>query len=268
MACCLLLMMVTASCGDNSTGTDEDEPPEIPELTAAQPDFSYFDDSSAQKFFDETHKTNNQLSAGDAYGSASSTALTVQALFSFGQSGFSYFSMAENEEPEFKDGEWVWTYSITYEGATLEFKLTANINESAGNVQWAYYLSYTGGEEEFVDYKFMEGTTSLDGKSGDWTVFAFLEEGSSDPVMSYEWEIDDNENLTATFNFHEDDSFSQMKYVQNGNIHTLTLTGTNTDAEVYWDTDADHGYWWDKISGEQLCWDSEKNDVACEEIGL
>lgn len=256
-AACLFLMMVAVGCGDNSTGTEPGEPPEIPEITAAQPDFSYFNDGQASK---------SKAQNGDAYGSAQSTALGAQIYFSFGQIGTSYFNMAEGEEPDFDDGEWVWSYNMSYEGESMEFKLTADVNENANEVNWAYYITYTGGEEEFIDYKYMEGTTSIDGNSGSWQINEFLDDGSSQPVMVYEWDIDSEDNLTASFSFPGSDSVGTVDYVQDGTAHTLTMEDGSDTLEVYWDTEADHGYW--SNGSETLCWSSGKDDVACSDIGF
>lgn len=256
----LLLMMGAVSCGDNSTGTDPGEPPEIPEITAAQPDFSYFTQA----------KEKNELLEEHAFDNAQNVAWTAEGLFAFGQF-YTFFGMADGEEPDFEDGNWVWTYSISSDGETVEFKLTADINESANEVNWAYYITYTGGEQDFQDYKFMEGTTSLDGSSGNWKVNDF-EAGTTNTVLSYEWDTSDDGNISATFNFHDEDITSSIEYVQDGTAHTLTMKGytynDGNDLEIYWDTEADHGYWWDKGSHEKLCWNSDKNNIACSDIGL
>lgn len=255
----LLLMMGAISCGDNSTGTDPGEPPEIPEITAAQPDFSYFNQA----------KEKSELLGEHAFENAQSSAVTAQGLFAFGQF-YTFFGMADGEKPDFEDGQWVWTYNISSEGETIEFKLTADINESANEVSWVYYFTYTGGEEEFVDYKLMEGITSLDGSNGSWQINEYF--GDESAVMSYEWTTSDAVNLSATFNFHDQDTVSSIVYVQDGTAHTLTMKGYSSnngnDLEIYWDTDADHGYWWDKGSNEKLCWNSGKNNIACNDIGL
>jgi hypothetical protein len=262
----LLIAVLFASLGiigcgdDSSTGPDPEEAPSIPEITAAQPDFSYFENAS---------KAGNEMLTGDAFGSAQNTANSAEFLFSFGQLGTTYFNMAENEEPEFEDGEWVWSYSASFESQTLEFKLTASVNESANEVDWAYFISSTGGEQEFEEYRFMEGTTSLDGSSGNWQINDYPEESTTpEAVMSYEWDINDDDELTATFTFHNEDDISTISYVEDGSTHTLTINGSNSDLELYWDTQADHGYWWDKDSGDQLCWDASKEDIACSDIGF
>lgn len=260
---CLFLMIVAVGCGDNSTGTEpEGEPPEIPEITAAQPDFSYFSQT----------KEKSKLLDDHAFSNAQNTALTAQGLFAFGQF-YNFFGMSENEEPEFEDGQWVWNYSITSGGETLEFKLVAmheateTINGTeVDRIHWEFYISATGEEFELEDFKYMEGTT-WSGMKGDWTVYDYSEDGSSNRLMSYEWIFDNDENLSATFNFHDEDTISSIEYVQDGTAHTLTMNST-TDLEVYWDTAEDHGYWWDKGSNEKLCWTSDKSTIACSDIGL
>lgn len=262
-AVCLVVMLGIIGCSD-STGPDPGEAPDIPELTAAEPDFSYFEGTEKEKV---------GLLAGEAFNNAQSTALGAQAFFDFGQLGTSYFNMAENEEPEFEDGQWVWRYSATYGGQTIEFKLTANVNESANEIKWAYFISATGGEQDYENYKFMEGTTSLDGDSGSWQINEYLADGSPDPVMTYEWEINDENNLSATFNFYQNGGeTATISYDQDGTSHTLTLdataSSTSSNIEVYWDTAEDHGYWWNKDEEPKMCWSSDKSNISCSEIGL
>lgn len=262
---CLLLMMGAISCGDNSTGTEDvGEPPEVPEITAAQPDFNYFTQA----------KEKSELLDGHAFDNAQTVAFTAQVLFTFGQLGTSYFLMAKNEEPVFEDSEWIWSYSATYGGETLELKLTAvhvDIEILDGIevdvIDWEFHISATGGETEFVDFKYMEGTTWEDIK-GNWEVYEYSEEQTSEPLMFYGWSFDENDNLSAGFSFPNDDSYSELDYIQEGATYNLKLRGTDTEVELYWDTDADHGYWWDKDSDEKLCWNSNKDNIACSDIGL
>lgn len=262
-AVCLVVMLGIIGCGDDSTGPDPGEAPEIPELTAAEPDFSYFENTEKEKV---------ELLAGEAFNNAQSSAFTAQLFFGFGQVGTTYFNMAENEDPSFEDGQWIWTYSASYEGQTVEFKLTANVNESANETNWAYYITVTGGEQEYEDYKYMEGTTSLDGNSGSWQINEYLADGTPDPVMTYEWNINADNDLSATFNFHDSDGIATISYEQDGTSHTLTMDATASNSgsniEVYWDTDAEHGYWLDKGTNEQLCWSSDKSNISCSEIGF
>lgn len=257
-AVCLLLMGVVA-CSDNSAGPEvPDNPPEIPDMTAAQPDFSYF--GSPQKDL-------SKLQDGHAYQVAQSMAFSAQAFFSFSDFAYGFFSMAESEEPEFINGEWVWTYTSTAQGVSMEFRVTAMVNETAGEIDWAQYITVTGGEQEFEDYKFMEGTTSIDGNSGDWQINDFLETGTPEPVMTYEWNIDNADDMTASFEIHDEEGGTIISYDQEKPAHTLTLDGSGSVFELFWDADADIGYWIDDSEGVKHCW-SAGAQIACNDVGL
>src|SRR5699024_6939864 len=95
-----LLALIITGCGDNGTGVNPGEPPSLPDLTAAQPDFSYFDQNM--------QKVRSKLQFGDAYGSASMTVMSAGFLFGMGQLGTMYFGMAESEQAVYKDGQWLW----------------------------------------------------------------------------------------------------------------------------------------------------------------
>lgn len=254
-----LAVSVLWGCSGNGTGVDEGEPPQIPEITAAQPDFSYFDDSP---------KAVSEIQGEHAYGYAQSTAQSARFLFAFGQMTTSYFQLAENQQAVYKEGKWIWSYSAFYEGRAVEFKLAATVNEAAEEARWELFISGTGGEKEVQDLKYMEGTTSLDGSSGDWKIYDYSRENSSEPVLSYKWSADADGNTAASFNFNSNSSYSAIDYVQQGSTHKLILSGSGASIELYWDTDSDRGYWWDKEENQKLCWTSNKSDIECSEIGF
>lgn len=255
----LLLAVVTWSCSDNGTGAEPENPPEVPDIEAAQPDFSYFDSQA---------KVPDQIQAGEAFSNAQGTVLGASFMVGIGQLGPIYLEMARDEEAEFEDGQWVWSYNATYEGQTVGFKLTSTVNEDANEVQWAYYMSSSGGETEIEEFKYMEGTTSLDGNTGNWKIYEFGNSTSSEAMMAYEWNIDDDENLTASFEFPSDDANTSLNYEQDGSQYTLSINGSDGSTEVYWDIENDQGYWWNKVQDEKLCWSSGKANIACSDIGL
>jgi hypothetical protein len=259
----LLCALFFWGCGDNGTGVEveEGEPPEIPELQAAQPDFSYFQGSQ------KAGRT--QIQSQHSFGTAQSMALGTQYLFTVGQMGMAFFEMAKNHTAEFEDGRWEWSYSASQEGETIEVRLTAEVNESSNEATWTMYISASGGEQELDNFKFMEGTVSLDGTSGEWKVYDYIEGSESQPVLTYDWSIDDEDNLMATFNFEGAGAdFSSLAYAQEGATHTLMLDeGSGRGFEIYWDTENDHGYFWGESEELRLCWGSGKVDIECSEIG-
>ncbi len=256
----LFLALVVWSCKDSGTGAEPDSPPVIPDITVAQPDFSYFE--SPAMMADQT------MMEGEAYATAQGTVMGAGFMFAFGQLGTAYFEMARDQESEFKNGQWVWSYSAAYDGESMEVRLVATVDEDANEVQWAYYISSSGGDVEYNELKLMGGTTSLDGKTGDWAMYGFDDSAGQQAVMAYDWSVDSDENLKASFEFPSDDANTSLIYMQDGSRYTLTINNINGTVEVYWDVENDQGYWWDKTENEKLCWSSGKANIACGDIGL
>lgn len=253
------LALIVWSCKDSGTGAELESPPEIPDISVAQPDFSYFDSSDI--IYD-------QLTDGEAYTTAQGTVVGAGFMFVFGQLGTAYIEMARDHESEFKNGQWVWSYRASYDGETVEAKLVSTVNEDANEAQWAYYMSSSGGETGYQELKLMGGTTSLDGKRGTWAMYGFDDSASHEAMMTYDWEVDSDENLKASFEFPSEDASTSLVYVQDGSRYTLSINSMNGSVEVYWDVENDRGYWWDKTENQKLCWSSGKTSVACGDIGL
>lgn len=256
---CLLLIMGIAGCGDDSTGPDPGEAPSLPTIQnqEAQPDVSFFQENQPKVTDKEvTAETSN-------YYAAQRSATSAASFFAMNSFYGSFLSPASGEEPTFENGQWIWSYNYTYEGVTAEFRLTAE--EVPDGYNWAMFISYDDGQGNSIDdYKVMEGTTSADGKEGDWTFNSINEETNQETAYyKTSWVITSDTQKEMSFQFYESGSVAaQGDYSEDQPEYTLTLNYTDqADMIIFWNTETNSGY----ISqgGEKQCWDENFQDVSC-----
>ncbi len=232
------------ACGGNST---EDMPPSIPDLSQARPSFEFF----KGKVIGSAPDDNYQL--------ARSLTVAMEAVIT----GFSslpdgFLSSAENENASFNNGVWTWEYSASGGGESISIRLTAE--ETNSQVNWAMYLSLSTPEISFENYKFLDGNVKDDGNEGEWNFYPFQQE-STNPVMTYDWDIASETEATFTITF-SDASFSSIEYAKNSPDNTLTITDANHTTVIYWNETTGEGYY-DVTGGNRVCWDSNSQNVAC-----
>lgn len=254
----LLLILVFSfyaiSCGDDPVSIDED-PPIFPTLESTQPDLSYFDNNP--------QKTDANINT-ENYSSAKTYAITLSSFVLLGQVYSELFTEADHTEAEFKNGSWVWDYGYSFQGQTRELTIVAT--EKSNSVLWNLYWTYDDGEgNSFEDHRIMEGEIATDGNSGTWTFNAMddADEETSALITTYN-RSGDNEVEIDTEIFDEGVLSNTFAYQQDGNEHTLSLTGEDTNNNeiiIFWDTDLNTGFY--EIEGDRACWDSEFQNIEC-----
>ncbi len=249
------------ACSDSATDTDIDtsEPPQLPEFKQYQPDTDYFNNSNKQK----------SVQAGTGYSSAAQLVQnTVDPLFSSAQVYMPFFNQAQYSDPTYNDGIWEWTYTIEQSELTAEIRLTAEPNEGSGETEWALYVSTSSSEgANFEDYRFMSGTTAMDGSQGNWSIFSYEDGGSTDPIVTFNWSRDGEDNYTATYSINTSSTSTtyDITYSEDGPEHSLEVVSEDGehDLVIFWNTDTGAGYI-DRASEERICWDAEFNNVSCQ----
>lgn len=256
-----ILIGLTAAllgCGDNSTGPDPSEAPELPELQneQAQMDVSFFQNTNPKALAAAASATTNNYEDGQ------STALGASGIFLNGNTYQGFISAAGQQDPSFNNGVWEWTYSYSYQGTSLEIRTTAE--ELNNEVRWAQYWTYSDNEgNSYDDYKIFEGTVSNDGSSGSWTFNALDPNGTQEiPAIETSWEItsDTQKELLAEFYDNSGNLVGTYEYIQDGAEHTLTISPVGeSPVIVFWNTDTGAGYI--QRDGTQYNWNSNQQDV-------
>ena len=253
-----IITFTFTACGDNSTGTTEEEAPELPNLEYSQPDVSYFENTNVS-----TKSVSNNFLA------AKSTVLSFSSLSSIGMLYGNILETAPEGEASFSDGVWEWTYSYSFQGASSEMRITAE--ESGSSISWAVYLSYSDGEVTIENYKLMEGTTQNDGLTGNWTFNSFETESSTPvPFLTSSWVTDGESESEITIEILGDGSNGGIAIsFDKADAEFLMLVNSQSagddDTEIGWNIDTNLGYI-QQGTEEPLCWDSSNNtvvDVTC-----
>lgn len=248
----LVVSLLMSACSDNSSGVPDDDPPEVPETSPVEVDLSYFNDADAGS--DEEYQTFNMASIYAQTGSA----------FLFNGLGFGsvYLTMSENYEADYDDGWWVWTYSYQDENGDFTIKTTAR--ETSSRHEWKVYLSGTFEDDEELDeFLFIDGYTTLDGDSGEWSYF--IPDQGSTPSLHYEWTITSETEYESNSTIQSDDGEEfTVNYRVDGPEYWLEMNNPQTEGEVvniYWNTDSGTGYI--EENGDRQCWDQNYQQTSC-----
>jgi hypothetical protein len=246
------------ACSDSNTGSDPGDPPQLPTVQSqeASPDLTFFENNQPKSVANSSHTSN--------YSDARDFATNNSFRFAYGQSYASFFSSANAQSPDFKNGKWVWEYSYNFEGQSLEIRLTAE-DVSAG-YRWEYYISYDDGQGNSIDnYLLMEGTTTQDGSEGDWTFNAIDPETDQErKAITSTWEVisDTESNMTVEYFDESGNAVVTSMYEMDEPVHTLEYIFPNSDnITVYWNTDTQTGYI--ERGTDRNCWDSNFENVSC-----
>jgi hypothetical protein len=190
------------------------------------------------------------------------------------------FKLAINNNPVFVDTKkWEWNYSATVLGGTYNARLTGQIRSS--DVKWEMYISRQG-IGAFSEFLWFEGTSALDGKSGQWILNHSKE--FPEPMLQIDWTVTGTSLASIKYTYVRDlkndrssDPF-KTSYIQYGKttssfdayytVH-LNLTGAAgvfEDINIEWSTTSHSGhikapYYFTDILWH--CWDGNGNDVVC-----
>lgn len=242
--------LILSACSD-SNSTNNEEPPEVPDLTTARPDLDYFNTNS--KAIEKALSENFQLAKN-------LTASMESLIIGFSSLPESYMSTAQNADATFDNGVWTWVYSASGGGASVSIRLTAEVTKSKTN--WAMFLTLNSQEVNFDNYKYLDGFIQNDGQSGEWSFYPFYME-SSVPVMTYDWNIESDEKASFTITVDQQStSNSTFSYVKDSPDNTITITQSTSTSIIYWNDATQEGYY--QADGEdRYCWDATSNNVTC-----
>lgn len=255
LALILMLSLTIASCGDDPLSDNED-PPELPKFNQMEPELSYFEN-------------NNAPSDTSNYFFAKNYAIGMSNVSSIGQVYLGFFSTLDKSDAKYDNGTWVWNYSYSYQGESIDITLKAEDN--GVNINWEMLWSYEGEEESFTDYKVFEGQVALDGTSGSWT-FNSLETDTQEeqPVLVSNWTREGEEDVEISTDFYNSDGSQTDTYTfyREANEFHVVYEGSNQENNitVFWDIEAETGYY-EIGSEERHCWDSNQRNINCADVG-
>lgn len=247
----MLLFMVTNCSDDSPTGADETDPPTVPDAVPAEIDNSVFENNNP---------SGEEYNAFNEAGVLTQTAAAQLAgSTAFGQS---FLNFTQSQEATFEDGVWAWTFSAAEGGE--EFTIRTTAEELSGGVEWNVYISGSFDGESVSEFKYLTGFISDDRQSGEWKYFT--PETTNQPVLEYQWETIDEDQVTFSMIFTDPDEGiqSSVEYERNGVDNALEFIGFDSDGniQVYWDSSTGTGYI-DRDGEDRRCWDETFAETAC-----
>ncbi|MDZ7690632.1 MAG: hypothetical protein U5K69_05770 [Balneolaceae bacterium] len=233
----------------------------VPSPQQFQPQTEYFDNNTSSK--------GQTVQAGEAYQNASLLVKgTVRPLFSTSQVYMSFLENGQQQDANYTDGEWVWSYSASQSGQTAEIQLTAQTNQTSEDVSWALMLSTeTPSGPDFDNYQFMTGTTSHNAEEGTWNIFPYEPGSSPSPIVTYEWANQEGESYQASYTISPPDETETfiINYSKMEMEHSLSFRTQDGETEVViaWNTDTGTGYI-NRAGEDRVCWDENLETVPCQ----
>ncbi|HAH22249.1 MAG TPA: hypothetical protein DCL77_00495 [Prolixibacteraceae bacterium] len=190
------------------------------------------------------------------------------------------FKLAMNNTPVLiGDNKWQWTYNFEAIGSTYKARLTGQV--SLSGVKWEMYISKEG-VDAFPELKWYEGTSSLDGKSGQWILNHSQQ--FPEPFLQIDWKVVGSGigNIKYTYIRDKKDdrttdlfknSFIEYGLTTNSlnafiNVHQNTgVVNAFNDTSIEWSTTTHKGHI-KSISHFQdelwHCWNEVGDNVTCD----
>jgi hypothetical protein len=174
----LLSTAIIMNCSKKSTEPEENAP-EIPSQSTFLIDFNAFPDTSPPS--PRLNAPMSETQSHENWGWSAfnvlvwNTALTVTLAIPVAA-----FVQSFNNEPEFRDGSWVWAYSFSVGGIQHSAELHATMVSEG--VNWEMFISKQGVYQNFL---WFSGFSNLPLTEGTWT----LNKNPNEPVpfMGIEW---------------------------------------------------------------------------------
>jgi hypothetical protein len=253
------------------------DPPVLPSVETMKIDFSNFTDAGKSAIIDLSSKgveNANWALAATVAGVWNSILIINLAI------PVAAFNLAVNEKPVYlADKKWEWRYSLNVVGATYNARLTGQISEN--DVKWEMYLEREG-IGGFGEFLWFDGSSGLDGKSGQW----ILNHSSQfpEPMLQIDWTWDGEKIGSVRYEYIRDlkdnrtaDPFKES-YIEYGltsdpldayydvHFYESAIIGDFVDVNIKWNTTGHNGsvkapYFFQ--DNEWHCWDGNGNDASC-----
>ena len=169
---------------------------------------------------------------------------------------------------------WQWSYNVTVAGATYKARLTGLIRDN--DVKWEMYISKEG-IGAFAEVLWFDGTSTLDGKSGQWNLYNKTDALVTEPLLQIDWTRTNDTVGSVKYTYIKNDS-ANGSYIEYGltssplnafyNIHLYESTYLRTFVDVFieWSTTTHNGHvkaFYQYTDNDWHCWNANGNDVVC-----
>jgi hypothetical protein len=251
------------------------DPPVLPPLETMKIDFSDF--SSVSKSADITGFDNSVKGVSNGnYQFASSVARFWNILLTINLAiPVASFAGSFDQTPAYLDNKtWQWSYSVNAVGATYNARLTGQIRDN--DVKWEMHISKDGAGA-FAEFLWFEGTSALNGKSGQWILNNKNDASVSEKLLTIDWTRENEIVGSVKYTYVKNDQYNES-YIEYGlkdaalnafyNVHLYEPTVLHSFVDVFieWSTTNHNGHvkaFYEFTDNNWHCWDSNGNDVLC-----
>lgn len=167
-ACAILAAgIINTSCKKDE---NKDKAPELPPYESMAFDFNAFTGSNSDTI---TNYSAKSKASANTYINFTYSVVNV-AVWNTILTGIlavpvaSFYSAITQDPIYLGEATWQWTYSLSAGGNTYTAKLLGIVRKD--DVKWEMYISRTG-SFAFNDFMWFEGTSTLDGHSGQWILY-------------------------------------------------------------------------------------------------
>ena len=261
----LIFGILIFSCEKKETTTT---PPDIPPVESMKIDFGQLAEIKSV----DISTTNWSLAAGTVgfWSSIIGTTLVVPVS--------AFVASFDHQPTQIDNKTWQWQYDVTRFTSTYTARLVAKLQTD--QVKWEMYISKIG-INSFDEFLWFEGTSALDGNSGQWILYYSAD--FQDKLLQIDWQKD-GENVGQvkyTYvreqnNQNAPDMYfgSTLTYgLQNKeldayvNVHVYSPVKTDfTDINIEWSTTNFNGHIKSDLyynDTDWHCWDISGNDIDC-----
>jgi len=267
----VILSVVFTSCEKTE---DRGEAPKLPPYESMKVDFGNMADT--QKSLMEGSTSYNFAAAGITVG-VWNLMLTVTLAVPVG----AFYHSFSNEPAYLGAQKWQWTYDVNVFGGKYNARLTGTIRTD--DIKWEMYVAREGigAHEEFL---WFEGTSNLDGNSGQWTLYHSY--AVQEAILQIDWQKEGDKIGAITYTYIRETDNSSSEQLAKNSYLTYGIQDTNFDAfytihyisrenlangfndvNIEWSTTNYNGRIKAEIYFQDTdwhCWDSNGMDATCE----
>ncbi len=262
----LASQLVWFACAENPVDpANKQGQPDLPPSTALAIDISYFFSSG------KAAQNGDATQARDNFAEAVRNVLQFNTLMLV-QAGIpmATFAAALTKQPAVgDDGKYHWTFSMEYNGVSLQADLSGVRDSTNGEAIWEMRITFQGQEYNLDDFLWYAGRSGPNNKSGSWTIYDPTRPDSTYDMLLVQWQENSETSSVIAFTMlaEGDSQNDQITLFRDGADRRMLMYdfSAETTVEVGWNVETGEGYIIapDYNGGAKACWDASKNDVAC-----
>jgi hypothetical protein len=253
----ILLGLVAAGCGDDTTGTG-DTPPTLPAAESMEFDLSFFEGGGSPA----PSRGPSAVAGANWFAAAAGVGVANLAVVIHTAIPLATWRAAVAQQPVMEDGQWHWRFSSQQGGNTYAGDLTGYIED--GDLIAEMRISSSGlGLDDFLWYV---GTAPVGGTTGTWEFYD--PQSPTTVVGAIEWSHPGTLVWNVAFvALSGPDIGDELTYQVDGTARSVSFSDASagTTVVIEWDASTHAG----SVTapnfngGMKACWDTTLADTTC-----